>query len=103
MDDMLMNTGTTRTPYTPYDPARLLDALLHHFQLDNDGALSRRLNVASQVLYAIRQGERPIPASMLLWMQEASGLSMRELRQLLGDRRATLRPTYAIRPPQRKR
>lgn len=98
-----MTTETTHSAYTPYNPARLLDALLHHFQLDNDGALSRRLNVTSQVLYAIRQGEQPIAASMMLWIQEASGLSMRELRQLLGDRRASWRPAYAIRPPQRKR
>lgn len=101
-----MDTGKTETPifyYTPYNPARLLDALLHHFQLENDGALARRLNVASQVLYAIRHGEQPIAASMLLWMQEASGLSMRELRHFLGDRRASWRPVYAIRPPKRKR
>lgn len=101
-----MNTGNTEGPlpyYTPYNPGRLLDALLHHFQLDSDSALARRLNVATQVLYAIRQGEQPIAASMLLWMQEASGLSMRELRHYLGDRRASWRPVYAIRPPQRKR
>lgn len=94
---------TRKTTNTPYDPARLLDGLLHHLQLDNDSALSRRLNVAGQVIYSIRHGYLPIGASMLLWMQEASGLSMGELRHLLGDQRTTLRPAYAIRPSGRKR
>jgi hypothetical protein len=79
-----------------YSPARLLDALLHHLQLDNDGALSRRLHVARHVLRSIRHGNLPIGASMLLWMQEVSGLSITELRHLLGDRRATCRPAYVI-------
>ncbi len=91
-----MNKGKINAAY---NPARLLDGLLHHLHLDNDGALSRRLNVARQVIAAIRQGTLPVGASMLLWMQEASGLSVRELRRLLGDRRSTCRPAYALRRP----
>lgn len=79
-----------------YNPARLLDALLHHLGLNNDGALSRRLKVARQVIADIRHGRIPVAASMLLWMQEASGLSIGELQRLLGDRRATCRPAFAL-------
>lgn len=101
-NDKAMTIGKT-TSYVPYNPARLLDALLHHLQLDNDGALSRRLHVASHVIQSIRHGSLPVGASMLLWMQETSGLSIRELRHLLGDRRATCRPAYVIHssPPGR--
>ena len=108
-----MTIGKT-TPYHPYNPARLLDALLHHLQLDNDGALSRRLHVARHVIQSIRHGHLPVArhviqsirhghlpvgASMLLWMQETSGLSIHELRHLLGDRRTTCRPAYVIHSP----
>lgn len=86
-----------RTIYTHYNPARLLDALLQHLQLENDGALSRRLKVARQVIDDIRHGHMPVAASMLIWMQEATGISIRELRHLMGDRRATCRPAYAMR------
>lgn len=97
-----MTLGKT-TSHNPYNPARLLDALLHHLQLDNDGALSRRLHVASHVIHAIRHGDQPVGASMLLWMHETSGLSIRELRHLLGDRRSTCRPAHVIHtaPPRR--
>lgn len=94
-----MNHGKTFT-ITPYNPARLLDALLHHLHLDSDGALSRRLHVAGHVIHSIRHGRQPVGASMLLWMQETSGLSIHELRHLLGDRRATCRPLHLIRSPQ---
>jgi hypothetical protein len=94
-----MTIGKTAS-HQPYNPARLLDALLHHLQLDNDGALSRRLHVASHVIYSIRHGYQPVGASMLLWMQETSGISIRELRHLLGDRRATCRPAYVIHSPR---
>lgn len=91
-----MTTGKIASA-EPYNPARLLDALLQHLNLDNDGALSRRLHVASHVIQSIRRGDLPVGASMLLWMHETSGLSIDELRDLLGDRRATCRPAHVIR------
>lgn len=79
-----------------YNPNRLLDALLQHLGLRSDDALSRRLKVARSVLRRIRTGEVPVCASLLLWMEEASGIGIAELRRLLGDRRARLRPTYTL-------
>lgn len=79
-----------------YNPNRLLDALLQRLGLRNDGALSRKLNVARGVLRRIREGQIPVGASLLLWMQEASGIGVEELRALLGDRRARMRPAYVL-------
>ena len=82
--------------HTIYNPGRLLDALIERMGLANDGALSRKLKVAKTVIRKIRHGHLPIPASMLLWMHEATGISICELRALMGDRRAKLRLSYAI-------
>lgn len=79
-----------------YNPARLLDALIERMGLKNDGALSRKLKVAGNVIRNIREGRLPVGASMLIWMHEATGISIDELRALLGDRRAKYRPAYAI-------
>jgi hypothetical protein len=79
-----------------YNPNRLLDALIERMGLKNDGALSRKLKVATSVISNIRDGRMPVGASMLMWMHEATGISLCELRALLGDRRAKFRLSYAI-------
>ena len=79
-----------------YDPNRLLDALLQHFGLRSDQALSRRLKVARSVLQGVRTREFPVGASMLMWMEEASGIGIAELRRLLGDRRKSMRVMRAL-------
>lgn len=79
-----------------YNPNRLLDALLQHLNLRTDDALSRRLKVARSVLRRIRTGELPVCGSLLLWMEDASGIGIAELRRLLGDRRARMRPAFAL-------
>lgn len=79
-----------------YNPNHLLDAVMHRLGLSSDSALSSRLKLASGVIRGIRHGRLPVGASLLLVMQEASGFSIKELRQLMGDRRARIRPGYAI-------
>lgn len=79
-----------------YDPNHLLDTLMQHLGIDNDGALSRRLKIAREVIGNIRRGTVPVCASMLLWMQEASGIDVAELRRLMGDRRAKYRLHISI-------
>lgn len=74
-----------------YDPNHLLDTLMKHLGIDNDGALARRLKVARDVINDIRAGTMPVGASMLLWIQEVSGIDVAELRRLMGDRRARYR------------
>lgn len=84
-----------------YDPNLLLDTLMHHLGIDSDGALSRRLKVARDVIRSIRQGTIPVCASMLLWMQEASGIGINELRRIMGDRRRKCRLGFSIQPKLR--
>jgi hypothetical protein len=74
-----------------YDPNRLLDTLLERLKLKNDAALSRLLDVAPPVISKIRHGRLPVGASMLIRMHEETGLSIRELRDLMGDKRNRLR------------
>jgi len=84
MDNDLLSQQT-------YDPNRLLDTLLERLHLKNDAALSRALGVAPPVISKIRHGRLPIGASMLIRMHEETGLNIRELRDLMGDRRNRLR------------
>lgn len=71
-----------------YDPNHLLDALIDKLDLKNDAALSRALEVAPPLISKIRHGRLPIGASMLIRMHEVSDVSIKDLRALMGDRRA---------------
>lgn len=84
--------------HTIYNPNRLLNMVMQRLGLHDDGALSRRLKVARKIIKDIRSGRLPVAASILLVMQEATGISVDELRMLMGDRRARIRLSYAIRP-----
>ncbi len=79
-----------------YDPNRLLDAVMIRMGLTSDGALARFLKVAQPVIRGIRHGRLPVAASLLMWMHEATGMSIAELRALLGDRRMKYRLAYAL-------
>ena len=70
-----------------YDPSRLLDALIFHLRLKNDSALARLLGVRPQRVSKIRRRANPVSAALLIRMSEISSFDVRELRQLLGDRR----------------
>ena len=70
-----------------YDPNKLLDTLIEKLQLKNDAALSRKLEVAQPVISKIRHRRLPVGASLLVRMHEVSELGIRELRDLMGDRR----------------
>jgi len=74
-----------------YDPNNLLDSLLERMKLKNDAALSRALEVAPPVISKIRHRRLPVGASLLIRMHEVSDLSIRDLRDLMGDRRAKQR------------
>ncbi|MDP3841863.1 MAG: hypothetical protein Q8Q81_04605 [Oxalobacteraceae bacterium] len=91
----MMHAEYTETEREMYDPNRLLDAVLKKMCWDNDATLARKLNVHANVIHRIRSGTLPLGASMLMWMQEATGMSIDELRQLMGDRRSRLRLSYA--------
>jgi hypothetical protein len=70
-----------------YDPHTLLNAVITHLHLKNDAALCRVLEVAPPVISKIRHAKLPIGATMLISMHEVTGISIKELRALMGDRR----------------
>jgi len=74
-----------------YDPNHLLDTLIKQLHLKNDAALSRALEVAPPVVSKIRHRRLPVGASLLIRMHEISDLSIRGLRELMGDRRTKFR------------
>jgi hypothetical protein len=59
--------------------------------LKNDAALSRMLEVAPPVISKIRHHRLPVGASLLIRMHEVTGMSIRDLRDLMGDRRTKYR------------
>jgi len=79
-----------------FDPNKLLDALIDMMQLKNDAALSRRLGVARSIISNIRCGRLPVGASMLVRMHDESGISIKELRAIMGDRRERFRMSYEL-------
>jgi hypothetical protein len=74
-----------------YNPNHLLDTLLGKMHLKNDAALSRMLEVAPPVISKIRHHRLQVGASLLMRMHDITGISVRELRDLMGDRRAKYR------------
>ena len=74
-----------------YNTNHLLDILLGKMQLKNDAALSRMLEVAPPVISKIRHHRLPVGASLLIRMHEVTGMSIRDLRDLMGDRRTKYR------------
>lgn len=91
---------TQAATFPSYDPNKLLNILMARLGLASDGALSRKLKVGRNVIGNIRAGKLQVCGSMLLWMQEASGLSIDELRRLMGDRRAKCRPSFPVLIPR---
>ena len=83
-----------------YNPNQLLDFLIEKMALKNDAALSRKLEVAPPVISKIRHRRLPIGASLLIRMHEVTGMSIRELRDLMGDRRTKYRLSDAQGKPK---
>jgi plasmid maintenance system antidote protein VapI len=74
-----------------YDPNNLLESLIEKLNLKNDAALSRALEVAPPLISKIRHRRLPVGASLLIRMHEVSDLSIKDLRELMGDRRNKFR------------
>jgi len=73
------------------DPGALLDAVTKHLKLKNDAALARALEFAAPVISKIRHSKLPVGATALIRMHEVSGIEIKELRELMGDRRKHFR------------
>lgn len=80
-----------KEPNGTYNPNYMLDFVLGKLQLKNDAALARVLEVAPPVISKIRHHRLPVGATMLIRIHEVSGLSIRDIRDLMGDRRTSYR------------
>jgi plasmid maintenance system antidote protein VapI len=74
-----------------YNPGNLLDSLIERLTLKNDAALARALEVAPPLISKLRHNNLPVGGAILIRMHEVSGLSIRQLRMLMGDRRQKFR------------
>jgi hypothetical protein len=74
-----------------YDPNKLIDFLIDRLHLRNDAALSRILEVAPPVISKIRHRTLPVGGVVLIRAHELTGIPTKELRQIMGDRRAKFR------------
>lgn len=84
-----------------YNPNRLLDFMMENLKCKNDAALSRALDVAPPVISKIRHQRLPISAALLIKLHELTGLPVRELREIMGDRRQNFRLSTIPNHPNR--
>ena len=74
-----------------YDPGRLFNALRGQLRVRSDVGLARKLEVPGALVRLVRMGEIPVTPELLIRMEEVSGWSGRQLRDLMGDRRRKFR------------
>jgi plasmid maintenance system antidote protein VapI len=74
-----------------YNPNHLLQTLLVRLELKSNAALSRALEIAPPLISKIRHGKLGVSGPLLIRMHEVSGLSIKDLRALMGDRRKKFR------------
>jgi hypothetical protein len=92
------NYGPLQVTQEAYDPELLLDSLLSRMRLKEDAELARLLKIEKRLLGKIRDRRLQISGSMLLLIQEATGISVGELRLILRDRRRKSRMTGVPHP-----
>jgi|GEM_PF-3712997 len=88
----MMHIGAVDAGKLDYNPDQLLDVLMENMRLKNDAALCRALSIAPPMLSKIRHRRLPIGASLLIAMHDVSGVSIRDLRYLMGDQRDKFSP-----------
>jgi hypothetical protein len=74
-----------------YNPSNLLDTLIVRMELKSDAELSRKLGLQPHIISRLRNRELPVEGSLLIRMHEVTNISVRDLRNLLGDRRNLFR------------
>lgn len=84
-------TDRDLTSQPGYDPNRLLDHVKDSLLLKNDAALARALEVAPPVISKIRHKRLALGASILVRINEMTDMPIRQMRELMGDRRGRLR------------
>lgn len=70
-----------------YNPEPLLDAISQAISVRSDNALAKALGITQGAMSKIRNKHKPVSAEVLLRMHDISGLSIRQMRNLMGDNR----------------
>jgi len=76
-----------------YDPESLLNTVMRLLCVKNDRQLAVRLGVQAPQICKIRKRRVPVAPALLISMHEETGLSLRELRTLMGDYRENSGPS----------
>jgi plasmid maintenance system antidote protein VapI len=82
-----MNSEPSLNP-VEFDPNLLLDALMLKYRLKNDAALTRFLEITPSVVSRLRKRKTQLTPGLFIRIHEFTGLSVKELRELMGDHRA---------------
>lgn len=73
-----------QTSAEAHNTNRLLDHLISHFQLKNDAALARAIDVSAPVISKLRHGTLKLGATAILAIHEAFDMPIREIKALAG-------------------
>lgn len=66
-------------------PHALFDAIMHDFNLKNDAALARALDLTPPVISKIRSRTRPLCASVMLKIHDATDWPIKKIKELCKD------------------
>jgi|GEM_PF-3319757 len=80
-----MRKNTALVARDGYTPNHMLDTLMMKLGVKSDAALARALAVPPSTLSKVRHKQMPVNSALLLAAHDATEMSIRELRQLLGD------------------
>ena len=69
-----------------YHPEAVLDTVIRQMGLKNDAELARALTVQPPVISKVRRRRTALSDGLLLRIHEESGLSIKELKALMGER-----------------
>lgn len=85
MADQNTKSLTAKRIGTPsYNPANLLDEIIVRKGLKNDSALAKALSISPVMVSKVRASKLEISAGILLRMHDVTGISIAELRTLMG-------------------
>ena len=84
MDQLVTNNRT-------YNPAHLFDIIGEKFKIKTDVQMGMFLGIGNPSICKIRHRIQPISGSLLIRIHEITGLSIPELKDMMGDRRTKQR------------
>jgi hypothetical protein len=76
-----------------YNPGNLLDTLQRLYNVRNDLQFAIKLDLQPPFLCKLRNRRIDAPATLLIYLNEETNLSIRELRALMGDYRRHCGPS----------